>query len=110
MAVDVESCSLVSSHGTRRSAARKALLVVFFFFFSFSGKYFLWLLSAIRRCTHPPHQPPIYPPLEPLSTVYCFPWMSTRVLASPLSLFVGAGPTLRNLNALWWGEALRTDG
>lgn len=36
MAVDVETCSLVSSHGARRSAARKALL----FFFLFLGSIF----------------------------------------------------------------------
>lgn len=42
MAPDAQTCSLLSSHGKRRDAARKALLL-------FPGKYFLWILSAIRR-------------------------------------------------------------
>lgn len=51
MAVDVETCSLVSSHGTRRSAARKALLgFVFFFFF--------WEVFSLAPLRHPPVHPP----------------------------------------------------
>lgn len=49
MAVDVETCSLVSSHGTRRSAARKALLFFFFFF---------WEVFSLAPLRHPPVHPP----------------------------------------------------
>lgn len=66
---------------------------------AFSGKYFLWLLSAIH--------PPLDLPLEPLSPVRVFSVVVHACSCVPLSLFVGVGPTqLNNLNALWWGAKL----
>lgn len=55
---------------------------------AFSGKYFLWVLSAIRWC------PPLYLPLQPLS-LYMFFRACARVSLRPLRLFVEAGPTPR---------------
>lgn len=89
--------AVLPRNAAQRSAPRKALLL---------------FLGSIFFGSSPPSAgaPPLYLPLEPLSPVRVFSVVLHACSCVPLSLFVGAGPTLRNLNALWWGEALRTDG
>ena len=91
MAVDAQTCSLLSSHGARRGKRVWVLL----------GSIFLGssLPSAGAR---PPHLSlSLSLPLEPVSPVRVFSVVVHECsCVPPVSLFVEAGPTLRNLNAL----------
>lgn len=57
--------------------------------------------------------PPVCMPLTPSSaSLLCVSEVCARAVLCPLRLFweaAGFGPTPRSLNALWHGEALRTD-
>lgn len=102
MAVDVSTCSLsavLPRSAAQRGAARNALLLLFFF---------SWEVFSLAPLRHPPvrRRRRCRHPLSLSSSKAsraCVLRGCARV--SPLSLFVGAGPTLRNLNALLVGRS-----